>query len=147
MVAPVTEMIESVLREARKLLVGTEEDPAARPLVILFHGQQHDNNDLEWIGPYHPDEVDEHIDEEMLAGAAIVFAQRDVIIKKRGVCMVNIRHTSDSACHYCSGGFVFGEELVTIALSDGHLCVVHDRCYTKKREAEGWRGQQTVVKS
>ena len=83
---PITRRIESILEEARQLMKGTENDSAARPWIILFHGQQHDNNDLEWIGPYRPDEVEEHIDEEMLAGAAIVFASsNDNVFIKRGL--------------------------------------------------------------
>ncbi len=68
-VAPVTEMIESVLKRARDL----NDDGEA--LIVLLTGDENELAVLSWSGPFELDDVEAHVDEEFIAGAAIVFRE------------------------------------------------------------------------
>lgn len=71
-------MIESVLERARQLNM----DDDVR--IILLHGDPNENNALGITGPFEVEDAASHVDEEFLAGAAIVFedAYGDVMFRQ-----------------------------------------------------------------
>ena len=72
MVEQKTDMIASVLEKAFDLSLGAPYDSRAQ--VVLFHGDPNELDQIDWTGPFEPEDVKKHIDMEMLAGAMIVFA-------------------------------------------------------------------------
>lgn len=84
---PMTEMIESVIKRAQALVCSPDVGPEVG--IVLLHGDPNDHNRLAWTGPFKVDEVNRHVDEEMLAGAAIVFPGEGEV------------EFSDSSC-YCN---------------------------------------------